>query len=166
MKTKTPSKGHLVTIKARPQSPLIAVLNQALAHMIDLKLQTKQAHWNVKGENFIAIHELFDRIAGDVDEYADLLAERVMQLGGQAQGTVQAVAKTSSLSTYPLHIEASQQHLTALGAAMHTVSEAVRQLIDTATAENDAVTADICTEITRGLDKWHWFVVSHLVGGR
>ena len=150
-------------LKIHKKSPLIDVLNQALALTLDLKLQTKQAHWNVKGENFIAIHELFDQIAASVDDYADLLAERVMQLGGMAQGTLQAVTKHSSLAAYPTHIEASQQHLSALAAAISAVCDELRCLIDTATEKNDAVTADICTEIVRGLDKWHWFVVSHLV---
>jgi starvation-inducible DNA-binding protein len=162
MKTKNTPKNSLVMVKTNTHSPLISTLNQALALTIDLKLQTKQAHWNVKGQNFIAIHELFDQIATDADQYADLLAERVMQLGGMAQGTLQAVTKNSSLPAYPTHIEASEQHISALCAAINTVSEQLRCLIDTATEQNDAVTADICTEVVRGLDKWHWFVVSHL----
>jgi starvation-inducible DNA-binding protein len=65
---------------------VISLLNQRLAACIDLQLQCKQAHWNVKGPTFIALHELFDKIDEDVENYSDLLAERVVQLGGTPAG--------------------------------------------------------------------------------
>jgi starvation-inducible DNA-binding protein len=142
---------------------LIQSLNQILAHTIDLKLQAKQAHWNVKGENFMPLHMLFDQIATEATEYADLFAERVMQLGGMAQGTLQVVATMSTLLPYPTDIQGGQEHLKALISALHFVCEQARHLIDIAAADNDAVTADLCTEIARGLDKSHWFLRSHLM---
>lgn len=161
MKTKTLEKGNLVVLKAHTHSPIISLLNHLLAQCIDLKLQAKQAHWNVKGASFMSMHLLFDQIATDVNEYADMLAERVMQLDGMAQGTVQTVEKDSCLPAYPTHIKDAQQHATALSTAMRLVCEKLCDLIDKATEENDAVTADICTEIARGLDKSLWFVRSH-----
>lgn len=149
------------TTSKKSTSPLIKPLNQNLANMLDLKLQCKQAHWNVKGANFIALHELFDEIAGAVDEYADSLAERVAQLQGLAQGTLQAVANASSLKAYPADVQDSQRHVVLLGAAIAAVARQVCELIDTATAINDQATADIGVEIVRGLDKWRWFVESH-----
>jgi starvation-inducible DNA-binding protein len=163
LKAPTTTKQAMV-VQLPTKSPLVEPLNQVLAYVIDLKLQAKQAHWNVKGKNFIAIHELFDQVASETDGYADLLAERVMQLNGMAQGTLQAVSKASELQPYPTHMEDSQQHIAALATAMHTVERQVNGLIDIATVKNDAVTADICTEIARGLSKLHWFVVSHLPG--
>jgi len=152
----------LPKIKAKSRSAaLTALLNQSLASAIDLKLQAKQAHWNVKGENFIALHELFDKASAEIDEYADMLAERTVQLGGIAQGTLQAVGKSSGLSPYPANIQDSQQHIKALGGGIGALAESLRQAIDTADAEGDAVTADLFTEITRGLDKLRWFVESH-----
>src|SRR5256885_3384693 len=67
---------------------VIALLNQRLAEAIDLQTQCKQAHWNVKGPAFIGLHKLFDEINEDVEEYVDLIAERVAQAGGIAEGTV------------------------------------------------------------------------------
>lgn len=140
---------------------LIQHLNKNLAEMIDLKLQCKQAHWNVKGENFIAIHELFDKVASAVDEYADLLAERVVQLHGLAHGTVQAVSEATSLKSYPTDVQDSRQHVKLLSAAILQVAQHSFDLITTADDLGDPVTADIFTEIARGLDKWRWFVESH-----
>jgi len=140
---------------------LIALLNQSLADAIDLKLQAKQAHWNVKGENFIALHELFDKAATEIDDYADMLAERAVQLGGMAHGTLQEVARHSKLAAYPAAIQEGGQHVKALSAAVGMLVDSLRQAIDLSAEEGDAVTADLFTEITRGLDKWRWFIESH-----
>ena len=96
----------------------IGLLSRNLALAIDLKLQTKQAHWNVKGPNFIALHELFDSIATLADGFVDLIAERITTLGGTAEGTLQAVAKNSTLSAYPLNITTGNAHLEALSGAL------------------------------------------------
>jgi len=143
------------------QTKLIALLNNNLAAAIDLKLQAKQAHWNLKGENFISLHELFDKVASEADDYADALAERIVQLGGIAAGTLQAVTDSTTLKTYPKDLQKSSAHVNALGAAIQVVADTARKLIDESDALGDKVTADLCTEIARGLDKMHWFVIAH-----
>lgn len=140
---------------------LTGLLNQLLADAIDVKLSAKQAHWNVKGENFLSLHELFDKVSGEVEAYADMLAERVVQLGSSAQGTLQTVAGQSNLSAYPVDIHDGQEHLRALSASLTVLADASRQGINEATEGGDLVTADLLTEVTRGLDKLNWFVRSH-----
>src|SRR4051812_7546831 len=81
---------------------VIDMLNQQLADTLDLELQAKQAHWNVKGPSFIALHELFDEVEGELEEYADELAERAVVLGGTALGTVRVASSASRLPEYPL----------------------------------------------------------------
>lgn len=142
---------------------LVVLLNQHLANMIDLKLQTKQAHWNVKGENFIALHQLFDDVAEAVDDYADMLAERAVQLGGIAYGTLQTIATASSLPAYSVAIQKSELHVAALTVVLKKVVAEVQKSIDTADEAGDKVTADLLTEVARGLDKWRWFVEAHVV---
>src|SRR6266576_5097778 len=88
----------------------IDLLNQHLADVLDLGLQTKQAHWNVKGPHFIGLHELFDKVAEELEEFTDNLAERAVELGGVAQGTVQVVSKRSKLAAYPLNLMSGQDH--------------------------------------------------------
>ncbi|MDE3060086.1 MAG: DNA starvation/stationary phase protection protein Dps [Pseudomonadota bacterium] len=146
--------------KSRPDA-MIALLNQSLAGMLDLKLSAKQAHWNVKGENFIALHELFDKVATETDAYADSLAERAVQLGGVASGTSQQIVRNSKLSPYPASIQASNQHVKALGAATGLMADQLRKAIDTADEAGDMVTADLFTQITGGLDKLRWFIEAH-----
>jgi starvation-inducible DNA-binding protein len=146
------------------RTKITALLNQHLAASLDLQLQAKPAHWNVKGENFIALHELFDGVATRVSEAVDVLAERITALGGVAEGTVQAVAKVSPLAAYPLTASTSKQHLEALSAALAQVGAGARQAIATATDLNDANTADLFTEISRQLDKDLWFLEAHLGG--
>jgi starvation-inducible DNA-binding protein len=139
----------------------VELLNQRLADCIDLQTQCKQAHWNVKGPAFIALHKLFDEINEDVEEYVDLLAERVVQLGGIAEGTVGVVATRSSLVDYPLGLTTGQEHVAALSDALAMFGRTARVGIEEMNELEDADSADILTEISRGVDKWLWFVEAH-----
>jgi starvation-inducible DNA-binding protein len=138
------------------------LLNARLADAIDLALLTKQAHWNIKGPQFIALHEMIDGFRTEVDGYVDTIAERVVQLGGTALGTTQAVAKATTLAPYPTDIHSSHDHLTALIERYAKVANAVRRAIDEADEAGDKDTADIFTEVSRGLDKSLWFLEAHV----
>jgi len=141
---------------------LAGLMNQRLADAVDLQLQMKQAHWNVKGPNFIGLHELFDQIDEAVEEYTDLIAERAVQLGGIAEGTVRVAAARSRLDEYPLDIADGIAHVKAVSKALSDFGHEVRQAIDQADEVGDADSADIFTEISRGTDKWLWFVEAHI----
>src|SRR5437016_3983246 len=104
----------------------VALLNQRLADCIDLQTQCKQAHWNVKGPTFIALHKLFDEINEDVEGYVDLIAERIVQLGGIAEGTVGIVEGRSTLVDYPLTLSTGAQHVAALSDALAGFGRTVR----------------------------------------
>src|SRR6266568_1638128 len=108
----------------------IGLLNQRLADCVDLQTQCKQAHWNVKGPTFIALHKLFDEVNEAVEEYVDLLAERVAALSD------------------------------ALAMFARTARLGIEEMNDL----QDAGSADILTEISRGVDKWLWFVEAHQQG--
>jgi starvation-inducible DNA-binding protein len=140
------------------------LLNRRLADCIDLQTQCKQAHWNVKGPGFIGLHKLFDEINEDVEEYVDLLAERAVQLGGVAEGTARCVAERSTLSEYPLEISDSLDHADALSTALAAFGRTIRKSIDETENLGDADTMDMLTDISRGVDKWLWFVEAHLQG--
>jgi starvation-inducible DNA-binding protein len=144
----------------------IELLNARLADAIDLQTQTKQAHWNVKGPNFIALHELFDKINEDVEDYVDDLAERAVQLGGVAEGTARMVVKRSALAEYPAKAVDGRSHVEALSSVLAAFGKAARQAINDADAFGDVDTSDLFTEISRGIDKWLWFVEAHLQAER
>jgi len=143
------------------RSALIGLMNQRLADAVDLQTQMKQAHWNVKGPHFIGLHELFDQVDEAVESYVDLIAERIVQLGGIAEGTARSAAARSRLEEYPLNIADGHAHVEAVAKALSTFGEAARTTIDEAAALGDADTADIFTEVSRGIDKWLWFVEAH-----
>ena len=140
---------------------LNALINQRLADAIDLQLQLKQAHWNVKGPHFIGLHALFDKIAEEIEDYVDMIAERIVQLGGIAQGTARVAAARSRLEEYPLAIADGMAHVEAVARALSTFGREARLTIDEADTLEDADTADLFTEISRGIDKWLWFVEAH-----
>jgi starvation-inducible DNA-binding protein len=138
---------------------VVEQLNARLADCIDLQTQTKQAHWNVKGPNFIALHELFDQINEDVEEYVDDIAERAVQLGGVAEGTARMAAKRSSLAEYLAMAVDGRSHIEALASALAAFGAAARKGIDQANELGELDTADLFTGISRGIDKWLWFVL-------
>ena len=141
---------------------IIEILNSSLADASDLKSQAKQAHWNVKGMSFIALHELFDQVATEVEAYTDLIAERITTLGGTALGTIRVAANRSSLSEYPLEITDGADHVDALSSALSDFGKKIRKNIDETDELGDKDTADIFTEISRGIDKSLWFVEAHI----
>lgn len=138
------------------------ILNDRLADAIDLQSQVKQAHWNVKGPHFIALHELFDKISDLLLEEVDEIAERITALGGTAEGTVAVAAKRSKLKNYPLSITAGKDHLFYLSTQLSVFGKAVRTAIDDTGKLGDADTADLFTGISRDIDKYLWFLEAHL----
>jgi len=140
----------------------VELLNARLADGIDLALAIKQAHWNMRGPNFIAVHELMDQFREEMDAGNDLIAERAAQLGGAVFGTTQTVATSTTMKPYPVDIFALEDHLHALIDRFGTVANAIREAIDSSEQAGDADTADIFTEVSRTLDKNLWFLESHL----
>ena len=148
-------------IDQKRRRELNALMNQRLADAVDLQMQMKQAHWNVKGPHFIGLHELFDQIDEAVEGYVDQIAERIVQLGGIAEGTVRVAAGLSRLEEYPLAIADGAAHVEAVARALSTFGREARMTIDETAALDDADTADLFTEVSRGIDKWLWFVEAH-----
>jgi starvation-inducible DNA-binding protein len=145
----------------------VDLLNARLADCKDLQTQVKQAHWNVKGPNFIALHELFDQINEAVEDYVDDIAERAVQLGGVAEGTARMVAKRSSLPEYPANTTLDgYSHVEALSSGLAAFGKTARKAIDDANKLGDLDTADLFTEVSRGTDKWLWFVEAHVQAER
>ena len=132
-----------------------------LANALDLSLQAKQAHWNVKGPNFIGLHELFDKVAEELEEFTDSIAERAVEMGGTALGTIQVVSKNSRLRAYRLDLSSGSGHVASLSSALARFGAATREAIDTASEAGDADTADLFTEVSRGVDKLLWMVEAH-----
>jgi len=149
------------TLSEKVRIQIETILQDRLADSIDLQTQAKQAHWNVKGPAFIALHELFDKIAEESEEYPDLIAERIVQFGGVAQGTIQVVVNRSSLPEYPLVLATGHEHVEALSHALAVYGELIRTTIKQATELDDPATADIFTQISRSVDKNLWFIEAH-----
>ncbi len=140
---------------------MIALLNARLIDAIDLRLAVKQAHWNVKGPNFIALHELFDQIQARVDAFVDEIAERSVALGGVVAGASQAVAAGSTLAPYPTDVTDEKAHLAALAERLGAFGKLARAAIDAADEVNDKGSADLFTSISKQIDKDLWFIEAH-----
>lgn len=141
---------------------MVALLNQLLADTIDLRLQVKQAHWNVRGIHFQTLHELFDDVAEHLPEFTDSIAERAGTLGGAAIGTVSEVVQATRLDPMPTAFLNATESLEAVRNRLALVANEARKGVDSAAEYGDEITADVLTEVTRGLDQQLWFVESHL----
>jgi starvation-inducible DNA-binding protein len=139
----------------------IRILQARLSDALDLEAQMKQAHWNVRGPAFFQLHKLFDSLHDAAEGYVDLLAERITTLGGVADGRVQTTAAATSLAEYPLTAKGGEAHLRAAAAGLSGFGQALRANIDEAAQLPDADTADVLTEVSRGVDQQLWFVEAH-----
>jgi starvation-inducible DNA-binding protein len=165
MKTTTREAKLLVShndLSEKIRKQIVSELLVTLATTVDLYTQTKQAHWNVKGPHFMQLHELFDETASKVNDFADMVAERITALGGLAYGTSRYCAEISLLPEYPLEETHGTKHLEALVERYGAYAAHVRSQIDSAANLGDAGTADLYTEISRDIDKSLWFLEAHL----
>lgn len=144
------------------RKPVIDLLNANLANAIDLSLQSKQAHWNVKGPDFIQLHELFDQVYAEATAWVDLIAERAVILGGVAEGPLKSVTQRTQLPAYGLDLSSGKEHVDALSRALSVFGKSIRAAIEASEEHGDADTADLFTEVSRGADKMLWFVEAHL----
>ncbi|BAY39631.1 starvation-inducible DNA-binding protein [Nostoc sp. NIES-2111] len=151
-----------IDIPAETRVQIVGILNKTLAATLDLKTQAKQAHWNVKGTDFYQLHELFDELAGELEEFVDLVAERVTALGGYAVGTARAAAQNSILPEFPFDILDGREYVAALADRFAPYGKHLREAIAKTDDLGDADTADLYTEISRTIDKRLWFLDAHL----
>jgi starvation-inducible DNA-binding protein len=151
-----------IDLNSETREQVVALLNQQLADTFDLYSQTKQAHWNVKGMEFIQLHELFDKLAAELLPYVDDIAERVTTLGGTAMGTARMSAAGSRLPEYSAKTFGSRESVEALVTGYAELAASTRAAIDASAELGDADTADLFTEISRGIDKSLWFLEAHV----
>ena len=139
-----------IDIADSSRDELVELLNARLADTFDLYSQLKQAHWNVKGSDFIQLHELYDTIA-----------ERATALGGLALGTARMAAAASTLDEYPADAVAGMDTVAAIADRLGVYGASVRAAIEVALELDDQDTADLFIEVSRAIDKHLWFVEAH-----
>ncbi len=162
-KNPSPAEAHATRndVPGNAKQVSIGVLQACLVDTVDLYNATRQAHWNVKGPNFIAVHEMLGQFYTDLQENADDMAERIVQLGGTAVGTTQALAAGTRLAPYPTDLHAVPDHIAALADRYAQVAKALREGIGATDDAGDADTADLLTGASRGLDKKLWMLEAH-----
>ncbi len=155
-----------IDIPGNMRSAMVELLNARLADAVDLSSQMKQAHWNVKGPSFIALHELFDAVHAAMQIHVDDMAERITALGGTARGTATVAASASTLPEYPLDVHSGSEHVEAVSTALAAFGKLVREAIAEAGEVGDADTEDLFVVVSRDIDKNLWLVEAHAQSDR
>ncbi|MCX5922209.1 MAG: DNA starvation/stationary phase protection protein Dps [Candidatus Dependentiae bacterium] len=150
-----------ISIAEKNRIELVAILNTSLASTADLYAQLKQAHWNVKGPNFIGLHKLLDELAEQIEEHVDIIAERITSLGGTALGTIQATHENTELRVYPTNIFSWEDHIEHLTHNIAILGELSRTNIEKTEELEDMATSDFYIALTQVLDKSLWFLEAH-----
>jgi starvation-inducible DNA-binding protein len=147
------------------RNSMTQLLNERLADSIQAGLHARQAHWNVRGPGFIALHKLFDEVYEALDGFTDEIAERLTALGGAADGSLSGIRSRTELPEYPYQIASGPEHIDALADSLSAFAKLCRDAIDTADEAGDMVTADLFTGVVREVDKLRWFVEAHEAPG-
>ena len=116
-----------------------------------LAVNGKQAHWNVRGANFIAIHELLDSVA----------AERIVALGLPIDARLGTVAEKTKATAVPAGFTQWQDIIRAVIADMDAVIADLQAAID-GLDEVDLTSQDIAIALKQSIEKDRWFLVAHL----
>ncbi len=153
---------HDLALESRKE--MVSLCNQQLANITDLYSQTKQAHWNVKGMHFEALHVLFDKMAEAVFPFGDMIAERATALGGTALGTTRMAAKASELPEIPEDVFNGERLVEIVVERWAQYAASARAAIHSAEEAGDIDTSDLFTEVSREVDKMLWFAEAHLQG--
>jgi len=151
-----------IDLNLNSRQEMIGVLNTPLADTFNMFSFMKHAHWNVKGPQFMALHELFDEIATGLLARVDMIAERATALGGMALGTSRIVSESSQLESYPLTVGDGMETILVPANRMAQVAANIRGAASRAEQLADRDTNDLFIEVSRDLDKWLWFLEGHL----
>ena len=151
-----------INLKDEVRQKIIELFQERLSDGLDLMLQTKHAHWNLKGEQFISLHRLCDKVNKAMRKSSDLIAERIVQLGGVAHGTSQSITKKTSIDEYPSNIADWKEHIEFLSNSLAQFCNESRAALKQFDKIDDPVSEDILIEVTRKVDMYLWMLESHL----
>jgi starvation-inducible DNA-binding protein len=142
------------------RTKLIAELNARLVDGVDLYTQVKAAHWNVKGDTFMPLHQMFDKLAEDVEDYNDDIAERAVILGGDAQGTARDAAARSRLPPFDQATTTPRatRFVKVLVDRLDVYLVGLRVSRDFSRKVDDQDTFELLTTTIMAVEKWGWFL--------
>ena len=156
----------LTTVSSTSVSPDVAAgvaqfLSPVVLDLTALVVNGKQAHWHVRGANFVGVHELLDTIVDHAQDWADSAAERIVALGLPVDARLATVAAKTTTGELTAGFQQSDttiaEFVAQIDAALVSIKTAVDELDSI-----DLTSQDIAIEIARGLEKDRWFLVAHV----
>lgn len=146
---------------ARGQS--VHTLNQVLAETMTIRDMYKKHHWQMSGATFYQLHLLLDKHYEEQAALVDLLAERIMMLGGVSIAMAADVAEMTTIPRPPKGREDVPSQLSRLLEAHEIILNLARDGADEADESGDDGTNDILvSSVIRTGEAQVWFIAEHL----
>ncbi|MFD1470818.1 DNA starvation/stationary phase protection protein [Hymenobacter caeli] len=158
---RNPAADPLVPVEADKRRAITDDLQATVAELLELFHDSKQCHWNLRGPLYLPLHEKLQENADEYRKYADILAERVLQVGSPIDGRPGVVAATSNLGELPGGYLTDKQVLILMTERITTVAKRVRQRIDHL-SKVDEVTSNKLQDLSYQLDKHVWQFRVHM----
>ena len=138
-------------------------LNRLLADEHVLYIQTRNAHWNVEGPDFLTKHRFFEEQYHQIETIIDDVAERIRTIGHYAEGTLSGFLKLTHLTEVTREKNDSAGFMKSLVVAHESIIIHLRENIDRVAEEwNDAGTSDFITGLMETHEKMAWMLRAHL----
>lgn len=139
------------------------LLNTLLADEYLLYTKTRNAHWNVQGENFNELHKFFESQYDSLDIIIDDTAERVRALGHFALGSLKNFLKVARLIEQNDDFGDENHIIQTLLEDHESIIRSLRKDITIIADEfKDLGTADFMTGLMEQHEKMAWMLRSHL----
>jgi len=158
---RNPAADPLIPVEADKRQPITDELQATVVELLELFHDSKQCHWNLRGPLYLPLHEQLQNNADAYRKYADLLAERVLQVGYPIDGRTGVVAATSNLDEMPGGFLTDKQVLILMTGRITTVAKRVRQRIERL-SKVDEVTSNKLQDLSYELDKHVWQFRVHM----
>lgn len=151
----------LTNVNADVASGTAQFLSPLVVDLEALVVNGKQAHWHLRGNNFIGVHELLDTLVADAQGWADMAAERVVALGLPVDSRLATVAAKTSVPELSAGFQQSEDSIAEVVAMLDAVIQTARTAVDELD-EIDLNSQDVAVEIVRGLEKDRWLLLAHI----
>ncbi|WP_229374876.1 Dps family protein [Fibrella rubiginis] len=151
-----------IPLEQEKRQAINADLQATVVELLELFHDAKQSHWNLRGPLYLPLHEQLQEYADTYRKYADLLAERQLQIGIPTDGRTSTIVETANLPKFPAGFLSDRQVLDIMTERIFTIAKRVRSRVESTAKNGDEVTSNKFQDLSYELDKQVWQFRVHM----